>query len=229
VTHHIETLTPDELLGPLNGVERRHAPKELHLAGDRSLLESGRRVAIVGSRDASETGLQRARILAGTLAEQGVTVVSGLARGIDTAAHMAAIQAHGRTIAVLGTPLTACYPAENQALQTLLIAEHLVVSQFAPGIKTHRSHFPLRNRTMALLSDATVIVEAEERSGTVHQGWEALRLGRPLYLLESLASRDDLTWPKELLHYGAQVLTRVNLLEVLAELPERVRGDAAAF
>lgn len=223
------TLIPEDVLGPLNEVERRFAPRELFLVGRRELLETGRRVAVVGSRKASAVGLQRARILATTLARHGITVVSGLAEGVDTAAHVAALQAPGSTIAVVGTPLTSCYPRANLPLQELLMAEHLVVSQFAPGTRTHRSHFPLRNRTMALLSDATVIVEAEEESGTVHQGWEALRLGRPLFLLESLAARTDLTWTKELLHHGAHVLSRDNLLEVLDELPERVRVDAAAF
>lgn len=223
------TTTVEELLGPLNEVEQHHAPRQVYLAGDGALLQTGRRVSVVGSREATDVGLHRTRILANSLAQHGFAVVSGLAEGIDTAAHLAAIRSGGRTIAVLGTPLSTCYPKENRALQDIIIAEHLAVSQFAPKAKTHRSNFPQRNRTMALLSDATVIVEGEERSGTVHQGWEALRLGRPLFLLESLARRSDLTWPSELIHYGAQTLTRENLLDVLAELPERVRGDVAAF
>ena len=100
-------------------------------------------------------------------------VVSGLACGIDTAAHTAAIESGGKTIAVLGTPLDDTYPQENQALQSLIMAQHLAVSQFAPGAGTQPKNFPVRNRTMALLTDATVIVEAGEKSGTVHQGWEA--------------------------------------------------------
>jgi DNA processing protein len=221
--------TPEQLLGPLNEVESKHAPSELFLAGDRTLLEQGVRVAIIGSRKATETGLNRARILALSLVQEGITVVSGLAEGIDTAAHSTAIDAGGRTVAVLGTPLEAYFPSGNRSLQERIMAEHLAVSQFAPGTKAHRSHFPRRNRTMALLSDATVIVEAAERSGTVHQGWEALRLGRLLFLMESLATRTDLTWPAQLIHYGAQVLTRENLPEVLAHIPERGRGDAVAF
>jgi DNA processing protein len=80
---------------------------------------------------------------------------------------------------------------------------------------------------MALLSDATIIVEASEGSGTIHQGWEALRLGRPLFLLESLAKRSDLTWPAEMLGYGAEVLTKERLPVVLDNLPGRHHGELA--
>lgn len=229
VTPSPATSTLEQLLGPLNEVERKHAPGELHLAGDASLLESGVRVAIVGSRKASETGLTRARILADALVKRGITVVSGLAEGVDAAAHTQAIAAGGRTIAVLGTPLDEFYPKANRALQERIMAEHLAVSQFASGTKTQPNHFPLRNRTMALISDATVIVEAAERSGTVHQAWEALRLGRLLFLMESLASNTELTWPAQLIHYGAQVLTRESLPEMLEHLPERSCDSTAAF
>ena len=221
--------TPEGLLGPLNDVEHEHAPATLHLAGDRSLLERGTRVAIVGSRNASPQGLTRATLFARALAERGITVVSGLAEGIDTAAHTAAINAGGRTIAVLGTPLERCYPASNRALQDTIMRDHLAVSQFAAGTSTNRSHFPMRNRTMALLSDATVIVEAGAKSGTEHQGWEALRLGRLLFLMQSLAERTELAWAQKLLEYGAQVLSRENLPDVIANLPQRECGDAVTF
>ena len=83
------------------------------------------------------------------------------------------------TIAVLGTDLDDCYPPENRPLQERLMREHLVISQFPSGTPSRRTNFPRRNRTMALLTDATVIIEAGESSGTLDQGWEALRLGRP--------------------------------------------------
>jgi len=84
--------------------------------------------------------------------------------------------------------------------------------------------FPMRNRTMALLTDCTVIVEAGEKSGTLHQGWEALRLGRLLFLMESVANDTRLSWPNEMIRYGAQVLSRENLSFVLDEMPELARG-----
>lgn len=152
-------------------------------------------------------------------------IVSGLAEGIDTAAHTAAIDAGGRTIAVLGTPLDVFYPAGNRNLQSLIMRDHLCISQFPPGTPAQRGNFPMRNRTMALLSDATVIVEAGEKSGSLHQGWEALRLGRPLFLIRSVFSDPSLSWPCEMERYGAMPLSLDELEVVFEFLPERT-GDA---
>jgi DNA processing protein len=214
-----ETVTPADVLGPLNEVETKYAPENLYLRGDRELLRFGPRVSIVGSRKASMEGLRRAGQLARSLAQQQVTVVSGLATGIDTAAHEGAIKAGGRTIAVLGTSLDDYYPKQNRILQEEIGRDYLLVSQFPPGYPSLPKNFPVRNRTMALLTDATVIVEAGQRSGTVHQGWEALRLGRLLFLLESVAEDPDLSWPSEMISYGAQVLSRSNLDVVIENLP----------
>lgn len=144
---------------------------------------------------------------------------SGLAEGIDTAAHTTAIESGGRTIAVLGPPLDQAYPASNRGLQERIAERDLLVSQFRSGAPVRQKNFPMRNRTMALLTDATVIVEAGEKSGTLHQGWEALRLGRTLFLMESVAADPRLCWPKEMIAYGAQVLSRENLEDELADLP----------
>jgi DNA processing protein len=154
-------------------------------------------------------------------------VVSGLADGIDTAAHEGAIAAGGRTIAVLGTSLGEYFPAKNRALQDRIMRDHLAVSQFAPGVPSQRGNFPMRNRTMALLSDATVIVEAGDKSGSLHQGWEALRLGRPLFLLESLLRDASLSWPAEMERYGAQAFSAGGIDFLFEFLPERSRGEAS--
>jgi DNA processing protein len=124
-----KSVATEELLGPLNEVERKHAPRELFVEGDTSLATKGARVAIVGSRKASEAGLKRAARLAGLLVERGVVVVSGLAEGIDTAAHETAIHCGGRTMAVLGTSLDRFFPAKNRSLQQRIMREHLAVSQ----------------------------------------------------------------------------------------------------
>lgn len=221
--------TPAEMIGELNEVERRHAPAQLFLVGDETLLSKGPRVSVIGSRAASDDGLRRAQVLARALVRHDMIVVSGLALGIDACSHRAAIEAGGRTIAVLGTPVDVAYPAESRSLQDEIARRHLLVSQFAPGSKTTRASFPQRNRTMALLTDATVIVEAREKSGTVHQGWEALRLGRHLFLLEHLANDPALSWPKEMIHYGAQVLTRANLEDVLSAVPAMTAGPSPSF
>jgi len=221
-----DVLPTAELLGPLNEVERKHAPPRLFFSGDRSLLTRGTRVSIVGSRQASEHGLRNADTLARALVARGVTVVSGLAEGIDTASHEATIEAGGRTIAVIGTPLDQAYPTKNRALQDFLMRRHLAVSQFAPGAPVRRGNFPRRNRTMALLSEVTVIIEASEQSGSLHQGWEALRLGRPLFFLESLL-RANLEWPHKFERYGALPLSLDDLEPFFEVLPEQARGEVA--
>ncbi len=199
--------TPEQLLRPLNFVERKNAPPRLYGAGDGSLLRSLPKVSVVGARKASPEGLRRAARLARALAERGILVVSGLAEGIDTAAHEAAIAAGGRTAAVLGSPLDVAFPAHNRELQRKIMEDHVAVSQFPSGHPILKTNFPRRNRTMAVLSDATIIVEASDGSGSLSQGWEALRLKRPLLLLKSIVEATNLTWPAEMIAYGAEVVS----------------------
>jgi DNA processing protein len=218
-----------ELLGVLNDVERKHAPEMLYYRGDPTLLRKSPRVAIVGSRQPTPDGLRRAAKLGRALVSQGAVIVSGLAEGIDAVAHLAAIESGGRTIAVLGTPLDKPYPASNRDLFERIAADNLVVSQFAAGASVQPKNFPIRNRTMALIAHATVIVEAGEKSGTLHQAWEALRLGRPLFLLESIAKRPDLQWPSEVSKYGAQVLSDATFEDLVEQLPAGHYEEAVAF
>lgn len=196
------SMTTENLLGPLNHFERTKLPNVLYYSGKLALIRRSPRVAIVGSRSASERGLSLARRLAEHVANVGGVVVSGLAKGVDRAAHEGAIEAGGATIAVLGTPLDRSYPRENRDLQEHLMREHLVLSQFEAGSTMHKSNFVQRNRTMALVSHATVIVEAGATSGTQSQAWEAIRLGRQLYLHESMVQA-GYDWVQKLLRYGA--------------------------
>ena len=211
------TLDPARVMGGLNDFERRHAPDILYASGDVALLSSPARVAVVGSRKASLPGRKRVARLVGAFVERDVVIVSGLAAGIDTAAHEETLKRGGRTIAVLGTPLDEAHPPSNAALQQRLMEEHLVVSQFPAGHPTLRSNFPRRNRTMALLCHASVIVEAGESSGTLSQGWEALRLNRPLFILKSVFETAGLTWPEKMRSYGAHVLEDVD--QIFEALP----------
>lgn len=225
----MQRLKITDILGPLSEVEHKHAPDVLYAEGDKDLLRSGLRVSVVGSRTPSPEGRRRAKALAEALVRHGITVVSGLAKGIDTVAHETALTAGGRTIAVLGTPLDEAYPAENWSLLERIKQKHLAVSQFPEGYGFKRENFPRRNRTMALISDATVIVEAGARSGTRHQGWEALRLGRLVFIMENVAANEALSWPRELIGYGAQVLRREDLPEVLYDIPNFTAGGVVAF
>lgn len=222
----IESYPVEALVGPLSEHELPNAPEALYLAGRTELLEAGPRVSVVGSRRADSDGLAMAKEVSLRLVKAGAVVVSGLAEGVDTMAHRTAMAAGGHTIAVLGTPLDRCYPASNRALQERIMEEHLAVSQFPTGRSPGRGSFPRRNRTMALLTHATIIVQAGESSGTRHQGWEAIRLGRAVFL-SPLIGENPPSWASEMIDYGAEFLPLSSVADVVAELPDP-RVDVAA-
>jgi DNA processing protein len=178
----------------------------LYVAGDTSLVQR-RCVSIVGSRKVTHEGARRARRLARLLAERGVVVVSGLAEGVDTAAHTAAIEAEGSTIAVIATPLDRCYPQENALLQERIHRDHLLVSPYGPGSNVYKSNFPHRNRIMAAISDATVIMEASDTSGSLHQAAECgpSRLDRWLFIAASIVEDPKVAWPRRFIEAGGKV------------------------
>lgn len=186
----------DKQLDMLRNGSSKEVP--VYFAGNIDLLLKPA-VAIVGAREVSEEGKSRAYKLAKELARAGVVVVSGLAKGVDTAAHIGAIENGGDTIAVIGTPITKAYPAENAELQEEIYREHLLLSPFAPNEAVFKGNFPKRNRVMALLSDATVIVEASDTSGSLHQAAECVRSGRWLFIMKSVVDNAHLTWPKKFL------------------------------
>ncbi|WP_248306956.1 DNA-processing protein DprA [Devosia sp. 1635] len=170
----------------------------IYWAGNLELLRKPS-VSVIGARDVSDEGVRRAGKIARFMAASGVVVTSGLAKGVDAAAHRGALAEGGNTVAVIGTPLNKAYPAENTALQEEIWLEHLLVSQFAPGQKTWPSDFPKRNRLMAQLTDASIIVEASDTSGTLHQAAECVRLGRWLFIMKSVVENPRLTWPAKFL------------------------------
>jgi DNA processing protein len=149
-----------------------------------------RAVAVVGSREASDRGLQIAQIIASGLASQGITVVSGLAKGIDTAAHRAALASGGRTVAVIGTGIRRYYPDENRSLQDRISERGLVVSQFWPDSPPSKTSFPMRNAVMSGYAGATVVVEAGSKSGARIQARLALQHGRPVILTDQVMRQD---------------------------------------
>ncbi len=137
------------------------------------------------------------------------TIVSGLAEGVDTIAHETALAANGQTIAVIGTPLGQVYPKSNVALQKRIATDFLLISQVpverydAQNFKVNRFFFPERNKTMSALTEATIIIEAGETSGTLVQAREAIKQGRKLFILNSCFERGDLTWPARFEQEGA--------------------------
>lgn len=185
----------------LDLLQREHGSTDavrIYFSGDLELL-SKPSVSVVGTREVSDSGRARASRLAKELSSAGVVVVSGLARGVDAIAHMSAIENGGRTIAVIGTPLDKAYPAENAALQEEIYRHHLLISPFRKGEATFKSSFPKRNRVMAAISDATVIVEASDTSGTLHQAAECQQLGRWLFIVKSVVDDPGLKWPSKFL------------------------------
>lgn len=169
-------------------------------------------VAIVGTRQPSDNGKQRAHQLVKSLLEDDFTIISGLAEGIDTVAHETAIGEGGQTIAVIGTPLGHHYPKSNATLQKTIADKYLLISQIpveryeAQNPRTNRFFFPERNKTMSALAQATIIVEAGETSGTLTQAREALKQGRKLFILNNCFENPELTWPAK---YEAQGAIRV--------------------
>lgn len=188
--------------------DAEHPVELLYFQGAWELVNT-RCIAIVGTRNPTEDGLKRAQKLARLCVNDGFTVVSGLARGIDSAAHTTAIREGGRTIAVLGTPITECYPAEHRELQQQIGDQYLLISQVPivryarQSFRGNRLFFPERNATMSALTDATIIVEAGETSGTLIQARHALKQGRKLFILESCVRNPDLTWPAKFVDLGA--------------------------
>lgn len=147
-------------------------------------------VAVVGTRQPTPRGIHQARQLAAGLAASGIPVISGLAAGIDTAAHTATLGAGGRTVAVIGTGIDRAYPAQNAGLQEDIAARGLIISQFLPGSPPTKASFPMRNAVMSGYALATVVVEAAHRSGARIQARLALQHGRHVFLMRSLLEHD---------------------------------------
>lgn len=184
-------------------------------------------IAVVGTREASEDGRRRAGRMARELCEKGVRIYSGLARGIDTAAHTATLEAGGRTLAVVGTGITKCYPAENRALMERIAEHGAVISQFWPSASGATWTFPRRNVTMSGLSQATCVIEAGQTSGAKLQARYAYEHGKRVFLIRSLVQAQP--WAAKMLGDGraVEVEESATIIEHLAE-PARIAAVAAS-
>lgn len=174
-------------------------------------------VAIVGSRRPTPYGIELAEDIAAGLARRGVTVVSGLARGIDSAAHRGALRGGGRTLAVLGCGVDIVYPPENRRLAEGIVASGALLSQFAPGTAPLPHHFPVRNRVIAALALGVVVVEAAERSGSLMTAGAAGDLGREVMGVPGRAMSPESRGVHGLLRDGAALVETAD--DVLAALP----------
>jgi DNA processing protein len=194
------------------------APETLYVRG-RLLADDALAVAIVGSRRATPYGLEVAEQLGAALGARGITVVSGLARGIDSAAHRGALESGGRTIAVLGSGVDVIYPPENRRLAGRIIEAGAMVSQFAPGTRPLPHHFPERNRVIAGLTLAVVVVEAAEKSGALITAGFAAELGREVMAIPGRVNSPESRGAHRLIQDGAALVQDAE--EVIAALPAR--------
>jgi DNA processing protein len=200
-----------------------HPVEMLYYLGNWELVDTPA-VAVVGTRNPSTEGEDNTRRIVKSLVNHGITVVSGLAKGVDTIAHTSALDAGGKTIAVIGTPLFESYPKENAELQNIIAKQWLLISQvpflrYSRQTYKHNSFFfPARNVTMSALTQATVIVEAGNTSGTLVQARAALAQKRKLFILESCFRNKDLTWPAKFEKEGAirvrKIRDIVNALDI---------------
>jgi DNA processing protein len=207
-------------------------PRRLYLRGARPELLAGPGVAVVGARSCSSYGAQVARALARELAASGVVVVSGLARGIDGEAHRGALAAGGATIAVLGCGIDRDYPRANTELARRIVAEGLIVSEYPPGVEPAPWRFPARNRIVAGLCLAVVVVEARERSGALITADFALEEGRDVFAVPGEITSALSAGTNALLRSGAApLLSAADVLAALGlegEPPRRPPPDGPA-
>jgi len=196
------------------------SPPEIYVRGELA-AEDALAVAVVGARDATPYGLEVAGRLAEELAARGVTVVSGLARGIDSAAHRGALRAGGRTVAVLGSGIDVVYPPENRRLAAQIEGRGAVVSQFAPGTPPLAQNFPARNRVIAGLALGVVVVEATERSGSLITAALAAELGREVMAVPGRVTSPQSRGAHRLIQDGAALVQDGE--DVIAQLPARWR------
>ncbi|MBI4557491.1 MAG: DNA-protecting protein DprA [Candidatus Hydrogenedentes bacterium] len=180
-------------------------------------------VAIVGTRRASPYGIRMAEKFGRELGARGITVVSGMATGIDAAAHRGAIEGGGRTIAVLGNGVDVVYPPQNEALMAEIIQHGCVLSQFPMGTRPARGHFPYRNRIISGLSLGTLIVEAPHDSGALITARQAAEQGREVFAIPGQVGMKNSEGPHALIREGAKLVETVDDILVELDLPEEIR------
>ncbi|WP_207400923.1 DNA-processing protein DprA [Actinomadura roseirufa] len=214
--HRLLTILDETYPERLRGVHQ--APPVLFARG--TLVTRDRAVSVVGSRKASGRGLELADGVARALVEREVTVVAGLALGIDTAAHRAALDADGRTVAIIGTGIGKVYPAANRGLQEEIASRGLLLSQFWPDAPPQKFRFPMRNATMSGYGLATVVVEAGERSGARIQARMAVEHGRPVVLTELVVEQNE--WARALvgrpgIHVAGSLKAVMEIIDALVD------------
>jgi DNA processing protein len=201
-------------------------PPPLLFARGRLTADETTSLAIVGTRSPSSYGLQMAELIASAFARFGLCVVSGLARGIDTAAHAAALKAHGRTVAVIGSGVDIIYPPENRALVDRMVGSGAMVSEYLMGTKPDACNFPRRNRIISGISIATIVVETGRDGGAMITAATALEQNREIFAVPSSVSEKRPSGANQLIKEGRAMLVE-SVDDILAELAPKLKGTAA--
>ncbi|WP_308639233.1 DNA-processing protein DprA [Paenibacillus silvisoli] len=205
--------------------ETPQPPWVLYAIGKTELLAKPA-IAIVGTRGPTAYGRKTTSELARKLSERGMTIVSGMARGIDALAHEGALKGFGSTVAVLGTPVDHIYPADNRALYYEIAKHGVVISEVAPGTPFHPGLFPLRNRIIAGLSLGTVIVEAAERSGSLITADQALEMSRDVFAVPGPISSPKSAGTNGLIRQGAKLIASAE--DILEEYEDFLSRPSAS-
>ena len=225
-----QVLLPCDSLWPNQFARLERPPLSLHWEGEACLLPwlaSQQAVAVVGTRRPSPHGLRMAERIGGLLAHAGWPVVSGLAEGIDAAAHRGCLRSGGCPVAVLGTPLHRVYPPEHRALQRAVSQSGLLVTELRRETRVQRSSFALRNRLLVALTRAVVVVECPISSGALLSAAMAQRLGVPVWVVPGDALRDSARGSNALLRSGAHaLLDSQDLLDALGPGPAKALSPA---
>lgn len=213
--HEIEVIPVDDVNYPAALREIYDPPITLFAKGNIAFLGE-KSIGIVGSRDATSYGFNTAKELSYSLAQNNIVIVSGLARGIDKAAHIGALNARGKTIAVLGCGIDICYPNENMVIYKEILRRGLIISEYIVGTKPEAGNFPARNRIISGLSNGVVIVEAKAKSGAIITADFALEQGRTVYAIPGNINSIQSEGTNDLIKQGAKTVTSIN--DVLEDL-----------
>ena len=213
--HVIEGIPIDDVNYPAALREIYDPPITLFAKGNIAFLGE-KSIGIVGSRDATSYGFNTAKELSYSLAQNNIVIVSGLARGIDKAAHIGALNARGKTIAVLGCGIDICYPNENMVIYKEILRRGLIISEYIVGTKPEAGNFPARNRIISGLSNGVVIVEAKAKSGAIITVDFALEQGRTVYAIPGNINSIQSEGTNDLIKQGAKTVTSIN--DVLEDL-----------
>ncbi len=217
-------LIPEDPDYPQRLREIYNYPAALYLRGSLAGLDESLAIGMVGTRNCTDYGRQAARLIAGELAEKGVVIVSGMARGIDTASHEATLRAGGRTIAVLGCGIDVVYPPENARLEELILRHGgAVVSEYPPGTKPFPRHFPIRNRIISGLSNGIVVVEGTRHSGSLITAGHAFVQNREVFAVPGSIFSGVSEGPNYLLRQNAKAVDSVE--SILEEYQFLIRWE----